>query len=148
MPSSFQSYTTADRRNCEHGPVVGSDGLILLAPSSVTTLVGAIGESSAVDGKDAAVPERFVLFQNYPNPFNPETFIEFEIPGSSLVTIKVYNVLGREVRTLVHSDFQAGRHRIRWDGRDDGGRQSASGLYLVRMTTEGFTGVKKSFLVR
>ncbi len=148
VPSSFQSYTTADRRNCESGPAVGPDGLILLPPSSVTTLVGSLGAGSSVEDRNATVPDRFTLFQNYPNPFNPETFIEFETPRSSLITVKIYNVLGREVRTLVHSDFQAGRHRLRWDGLDDAGRSAASGLYLVRLSTEGFVGVKKGFLIR
>jgi glucuronoarabinoxylan endo-1,4-beta-xylanase len=148
VPSSFQSYTTADRRNCESGPAVGSDGLMLLPPSSVTTLVGSLGAGSSVEDRSGVVPDRFTLFQNYPNPFNPETFIEFEIPRSSVITVKIFDVLGREVRTLVHADFQAGRHRIRWDGRDDAGRAAASGLYLVRLSTEGFVGVKKGSLIR
>jgi hypothetical protein len=148
VPASLASYTTADKRHCEAGPAVGSDGLILLPPSSVTTLVGSLNASSPVEDRGGAVPDRFVLFQNFPNPFNPETFIEFEIPRSCLITVRVYNVLGRSVRTLVHADFQAGRHRIRWDGRDDAGRSAASGLYLVRLSTEGFVGVKKGFLIR
>ena len=148
VPSSLQSFTTADRRNCESGPAVGSDGLLLLPPSSVTTLSGSTGSGSSAEGRAGGVPERFRLFQNYPNPFNPETTIEFEIPRPSPVTVKIFDVLGREVRTLVHADFQAGRHRIRWDGRDGAGRQAASGLYLVRLSAGDFAGVKKGFLIR
>jgi hypothetical protein len=148
VPASFTSYTTTDKRHCEAGPAIGPEGLILIPPSSVTTLVGSFKTQSAAEEGHGNVPGRFALYQNYPNPFNPETFIEFEIPKTGFVTIKIYNILGREVRALVSADFQPGRHRVRWDGRDNAGRSEASGLYLVRLSTKEFTGVKKGFLIR
>ena len=148
VPATFASYTTAEKRRCESGPAVGPDGLILLPPSSVTTLVGSLNASSPVEDLGGAVPDRFSLYQNYPNPFNPETFIEFEIPKTGSVTIKIYNILGREIRALASADFQPGRHRVRWDGRDNAGLSAASGLYLVRLSTKEFVGVKKGFLIR
>lgn len=74
------------------------------------------------------IPESFSLDQNYPNPFNPETTIEFALPKSAFITIKVYNLLGEQVATLVAEQKSAGIHKINWDAR-----ALASGVYLCRM---------------
>jgi hypothetical protein len=73
------------------------------------------------------VPSLYRLYQNYPNPFNPSTTIEFELPSSGKVTLKVFNFLGQEVETLVARELRAGRHQVRFDGNG-----FASGIYLYR----------------
>ncbi len=70
-----------------------------------------------------------------PNPFNPSTTIEFRVPRDARTQLKVYDVTGRLVRTLVDARLGAGRHAARWDGRDDRGRPVASGVYLYRLQT-------------
>lgn len=94
------------------------------------------------------LPSDIELSQNYPNPFNPSTTIEFEIAKPARVVVRVYNTLGEVVRTLVDRQFAVGTHRVVWDGRDDHGREVASGVYLYRLTAGGVTQEKKMVLVR
>jgi hypothetical protein len=82
------------------------------------------------------IPEEYVLHPNYPNPFNPETNIRFEIPpnpANNKVTLRIYNNLGVEVRTLVNGIAEPGTHTIKWDGRNNHGEQSPSGVYFLRL---------------
>jgi hypothetical protein len=71
------------------------------------------------------------LFQNFPNPFNPQTQIAFDLPSAGRAEIRIYDVRGRLVRTLVDKKRPAGHQIFRWDGRDDDGRAVASGTYCV-----------------
>lgn len=106
-----------------------------------------------------AQPNTFVLFQNYPNPFNPTTTIEFNLPNSAFVTLKVYNLLGEQVATLVAEQREAGVHKLNWDASG-----LASGVYLYRLEVvdpstsmpraestglgQGFVQVKKLIFMR
>ena len=85
----------------------------------------------------------FTLKQNYPNPFNPSTTIEFALPKSTFVTLKVYNLLGEEVATLIAEQRSAGIHRINWDARG-----LTSGVYLYRLEGGEFVQTKKLILLR
>jgi hypothetical protein len=104
--------------------------------------------STAVGGQNGIAPAEYSLSQNYPNPFNPSTTIRFEVPKPSHVLIKIYNVLGREVRTLVDGKLGAGRFAEIWDGRTDYGETVGSGIYFVRMQTNEFISLKKLVVVR
>ncbi|MFQ5602996.1 MAG: S8 family serine peptidase [bacterium] len=95
-----------------------------------------------------SIPAAFELFQNYPNPFNPETKIQFQIPEASQVILKVYNILGKEIRTLTNAPYAAGSYSLRWDGRDAQGRQVASGIYLYQIIAGEFVQVRKMSLLR
>ncbi len=88
------------------------------------------------------------LMQNSPNPFNPSTAIKFFIPDNSDVTIKIYDMLGREVTTLINQQSTAGYHIVYWNGRDSYGRDAASGVYLYRLTAGSFTETKKMNLLK
>lgn len=90
-----------------------------------------------------AEPVQFHLEQNYPNPFNPSTSIRFYIPGNNKVNIKIYDVLGREIRTLRDGEFSAGWHNVTWDGSDNSGKIVASNVYFYRMISDKFIGVRK-----
>jgi hypothetical protein len=87
-------------------------------------------------------PETFYLSQSYPNPFNCSTTIEFVLPQSTFVTLKIYNLLGEEVATLVAEQRLAGIHRLNWEARG-----LASGVYLYRLETEDFVQSKKLILL-
>jgi hypothetical protein len=79
-------------------------------------------------------PQTFGLGQNYPNPFNPSTYITYSLPEDAFVSLKVYNVLGQEVKTLVSGQQTATSHRVVWDGTDAAGTPVASGMYICRLT--------------
>ena len=132
------------------------------------------GENVAVDdNRESTIPKGFSLGQNYPNPFNPTTTIRFRIPdarskkqdaghttqdygqNSSLtsgflphVSLKIYNILGQEVRTLVDEVKNPGYYRVTWDGRDNVGDEVGSGIYLYRLEAGNFIRVKKLILLR
>jgi predicted phosphodiesterase len=93
-------------------------------------------------------PKSIYLSQNHPNPFNPETRIRFALPGEMHVTLKVFNILGDEVRTLVEGYQMAGVFEVKWDTRNDAGKLLPSGTYLYRLQAGGFVNVKKMALLR
>ena len=96
------------------------------------------------------VPDNYRLDNNYPNPFNPETEIAFSLPGKAYHTIslKIYNLLGQEVKMLFDGALEGGNHTIRWDGRDNAGKQLVSGVYIYQLKSENITLSKKMLLVR
>ncbi|MFQ5822427.1 MAG: carboxypeptidase regulatory-like domain-containing protein [bacterium] len=85
------------------------------------------------ENNPTSVPEKFALFQNYPNPFNPETSIKYHLAEASQVTLKIFNILGQEIRTLLDKLQEPGVYTIKWDGKDNFGRQVASGIYLFQI---------------
>jgi hypothetical protein len=89
------------------------------------------------------LPTGYAIDQNYPNPFNPSTVIEYSLPSASLVTLRVFNILGQEVRTLVNTEQVAGRYRIRFDGEG-----LSTGMYLYRIQAGNFTQVRKMVFVK
>ena len=93
-------------------------------------------------------PKSFSMAPNFPNPFNPETKIHFEVPKSGTVLLRIFDTLGREVRTLVNGRKDAGFHEIAWDARDDLGRGVASGIYFYQISYEGHRVTRRMLLVR
>jgi photosystem II stability/assembly factor-like uncharacterized protein len=100
------------------------------------------------DKKGKNVPESYMLYQNYPNPFNPETTVSFDLPASGKVTLTIYNTLGQVVKTLYNGNFNAGSHTVKWDGRNDYGFSSPSGIYFCKMKAGDYNNVKKMILMR
>jgi len=95
-----------------------------------------------------AVPIAFALSQNYPNPFNPKTQISFALPVASKVTLKIYNITGQLVKTLVDAEIPAGHHTVTWSGTNSSGSEVGTGIYFYRLQTENFTSVKKMVLMK
>lgn len=93
-------------------------------------------------------PLSFRLAPNYPNPFNPNTTITFSIPEEGAVSLTVYDINGRLVRTLVSRILSAGIYSEKWDGRDDSGRPVSSGVYLSRLTQGGHSAMSKMMLMK
>ena len=101
------------------------------------------------------LPHSFELSQNYPNPFNPTTTIPFTVHGSQLTvdspihtSLKIYNSLGQLVRTLVDEEVEPGNHQVDWEGKDNSGKEVASGIYFYQLKTKDFTTCRKMVLLR
>ncbi|MGB3092774.1 MAG: FlgD immunoglobulin-like domain containing protein [Candidatus Zixiibacteriota bacterium] len=154
--------------NMSNDPIAVGEGNILSLP--VTLSPGAEGEFgielkeiALADEKAALIPVgdeptsrpvAFELGQNYPNPFNPSTTIKFTLPspgdgGITLPTnLRIYNVLGEVVRTLVDEPMVPGVHHEVWDGKDDQGSRVASGIYFYRLRSSDFVQTKKMVLMK
>ena len=113
--------------------------------SKLSVWIAIINDSTMVNvEEDKGIVDDFLLMQNYPNPFNPTTNIEFSIPKSEFVTLKVYNILGEEVATLVAEKLAAGSYKYDWS-RTAG---MASGVYLYRIQAGTFQQIKKMILIK
>lgn len=116
---------------------------------ALTLIVGSTAFVEQETGRVASVPERFELHQNFPNPFNPVTSIRFGLPEKQRVTLKIYDLLGREVATLAEDVLkEPGYHVLTWDGRDANDQPVASGLYIYRLQAGTFTEARKMLLVK
>jgi hypothetical protein len=107
-------------------------------------------DPQSLSQKREITPTEFHVKQSYPNPFNPTTTIEFSIPKADFVTLKVYNILGEEVATLVSERLAAGSYKYDWPARSSGGDASslASGVYLYRIQAGEYRDTKKMVLLR
>ena len=98
--------------------------------------------------KTVEVPVEFDLNQNFPNPFNPTTTISFSIPMSSNVELKVYNILGRHVRTLVSGNYDAGNYSVVWDATDLNGNPVSNGVYFYTIRAADYSVTKKMLFMK
>lgn len=105
---------------------------------------GGGGEESMV----AVLPLTFELGQNYPNPFNPSTTIRYSIPEAARVEIKVYNILGQVVRTLIDQEQGSGIYQLLWDGKDRSGRNVSTGIYFYQIRAGSYVQTKKMILAK
>ena len=111
--------------------------------------VGGINQlAGAYLGDLGGIPTEYGLSRNSPNPFNPETQIAYQLPEAGKVWLAVYNLLGQNVRTLVHGPQDAGTYQLTWDGRDASGRAVASGVYLYRLEAGDYVAVRKMLLIK
>jgi hypothetical protein len=104
------------------------------------------------DGPSGAVPRVFALNQNYPNPFNPQTSISFTVPGNEgdleSVSLRVYSVRGRLLKTLIDETRESGVYTAVWDGRDEVGRKASSGIYFYRLEAGEKVAVRKMVILK
>ncbi len=137
---------TSSSSSVSLSPVTLSVGSVDLALSPATI--------TSVSAPAALTPSSFALRQNYPNPFNPSTRIVYAVPNAAFVSLKVYNILGQVVATLVEGGVDQGQHQVVWDGRDDAGKAVASGMYFYRLSAtpasggKVFQSMKKMLLIR
>ena len=96
---------------------------------------------SDVEKHEGGRPTTFILHPNVPNPFNPSTNIVFETAAKADVRLKVFNIAGRAVRTLIDGEISPGRHDVLWDGRDESGQPAASGVYTVHAVVRHSSGI-------
>lgn len=151
-----ENYTTLQLQSAYNYLFVEADGshgvhnfkfAINLLKVTLDTLSGAptgLFENSNI----SAVPVQYVLDQNYPNPFNPTTTINFTLPRAEDIKVVVYDMLGKSIRTLASGHFNAGVHKVEWDGQDQNGNTVSTGVYLYRLESESITLTKKMLLVK
>ena len=104
--------------------------------------------SQAAVSEESLVPKTFVLHQNYPNPFNPTTTIKYALFQSSQVTISVYDMLGRFVKTLVNNTQEPGVKTIQWDAKDEQGNRISAGVYIYKLKSGDFMETKEMILLK
>ena len=121
-----------------------SRGNLLVYPSNDSL------NNETPDGNiDSLFVNKYVLLQNVPNPFNPETRIPLLVSREGYVTLKIYNILGQEVRTLFSGFLDTGKHYFKWDGVDDSGRNVSSGIYIYCITdNKGVSSTKRMILMK
>lgn len=93
-------------------------------------------------------PLKFTLFQNYPNPFNQSTKIEFALVKSGFVNLEIYDILGRKITTLVSEHLSSGYKSVLWDGKNDSGKEVASGIYFYLLKDGDSSEAKKLVLLK
>ena len=99
--------------------------------------------NTGINSISSEIPERYKLYQNYPNPFNPQTSIKFDIPKSGLVNLKVFDLLGKEVKSLYSGNLNAGKYEFTFNGID-----MASGMYFYKLEANNFSQVMKMILLK
>ncbi len=123
------------------------DGLTDIAVSTLSNkffVLYNLGLTTSVNPSETSIlPDQFTLAQNYPNPFNPTTTIKFSIPEASVVTLKIYNILGEEVKTLIDEFKEIGNHSVQFNAS-----QLSSGIYFYRLKAGSFIETKKMILLR
>jgi len=131
------------------GDIIAIDGDVLVTSNGESVHIYNLGEGSptAVTDNDTQ-PVDFMLSQNYPNPFNPVTAIDFNLPHSASVNLKIFNVLGQCVRTLINSRKSSGRHTVYWDAQDNAGIPVSTGVYFYRLSVGDQVESRKMLLVR
>jgi len=97
---------------------------------------------------ERTLPNDFMLKQNFPNPFNATTTISFEIPRGDRISLSIYDITGRKVRTLIEHELHAGSYIVRWNGRNDNGEEISSGVYLCRLEGVGCNETMKVILLK
>ena len=113
-----------------------NDGYYDALSLTATTQVG-------IQRKKNSIPENPTLFPNYPNPFNPSTTIEFDLPKTGNVNLKIFNILGEEVVTLLSASLLSGSHSVEWNASN-----FASGVYLYRLQAGDYVETRKMIILR
>ncbi|MGA7723199.1 MAG: CHRD domain-containing protein [Ignavibacteriaceae bacterium] len=104
---------------------------------------------TGIQNKQNVLPVKLMLFQNYPNPFNPSTIISWQLPSSSIVKLKLYDILGREITTLINGFQNAGSHFLLFNAQQIvNHRQLASGIYFYKLDAGGFSSTKKMLYLK
>ena len=97
---------------------------------------------------EVVLPVDYALHQNYPNPFNPITDIKYDLPDNEEVLVVIYDIMGRQIRSLLHQKQLAGYHQVQWDGRNDFGETVASGMYVYALKAGKYLNTKKMVMLK
>jgi hypothetical protein len=140
-PIEYQSYSTDGNGGFIIGGVINNFTVV----AQQISRNGKLGQiiTHVEIKQDEQIPQETLLFQNYPNPFNPTTMIKYELPKSSDVTLIIYDILGREVKSLINENQHAGRYEISFNASG-----LASGVYIYQLRAKGFVSTRKMILLK
>ena len=145
FPENYSAYLTIENTgeliNMQESSSITFSGNF---PQNVSITV--VAEILSID--DKLIPEVFALHQNYPNPFNPTTQIRYDLPEDALVTINIYDLMGRSIKSLVNSNQTAGYRSIRWDGKNNLGEGVSAGMYIYMIQAGEFRQTRKMVLLK
>ena len=141
----FDFDVSADAVDGEYGYI---DFLITTSTNDTAYVEVELIAGTVTDADGEYTPKVTVLYQNYPNPFNPVTSIEFDLPKKEKTRLKVYDVSGRLIRSIVDGKLDPGRHRFEWDGKNGRGVSVASGVYFYMLRSESIALSRKAVLLR
>jgi hypothetical protein len=146
------SYAAGDgSRHLFCADLDGDSDLDIAVANANGDSVSILLNQTVTDVKDEGIdqlPKLYSLSQNYPNPFNQTTKIEFTLAKSGFVSLNIYDILGRKVRTLVSEYLSFGYKSVLWDGKNDSGKDVASGIYFYHMKIGDFAETKKLVLLK
>ena len=121
--------------------------LLIESGENLISIQVGVGVEVEIDNSNV-IPMSFNLYQNYPNPFNPKTNFKIDVAENSLITVRIFNITGQKVATLINENLDAGSYNIVWDGKSDNGSIIPSGMYFYEMKGLDFHDVKKLILVK
>ena len=107
-----------------------------------------IASAIALGTDSELIPTEFALFQNYPNPFNPFTTIQFRVVDPVNVSLNIYDLSGKQIKTLVNSFKNAGKHQVVWDATNNLGQSVAAGMYIYTIQAGDFNQTRKMLLLK
>lgn len=137
-------YTIFDKQGANLGTTAATTSSFVPSSTSQWGTFGCrFGTATGVEPISNITPNKFELIQNYPNPFNPTTNIKYNIAKSGFVTLKVYDILGKEVASLVNTNLKAGQYELNFNAGS-----LSSGVYFYKLTAENFTDVKKMMVIK
>jgi hypothetical protein len=125
-----------------------SDGVEEVMAENGPLTVGVNASDAVLSIDEELLPEVYALHQNYPNPFNPITTLRYDLPENSLVNIIIYDIMGREVKTLVNTTQDAGFKSVIWNATNDYGKPVSAGVYLYKIQAGKFVQTKKMVLMK
>ena len=108
----------------------------------------AVGCAAILSTQTDILPNEYTLYQNYPNPFNPTTLIRYDLPVNEHVSINIYDLTGKRVKSLVNTNQDAGYRSINWNATSDLGQPVSAGMYIYTIQTGEFRQTKKMVLLK
>ncbi|MFC1683555.1 T9SS type A sorting domain-containing protein, partial [Candidatus Zixiibacteriota bacterium] len=148
IPGHGTSETRHEYRYVDKGLANGVTYSYKVVDVDLAGTQSAHGPITVTPMASAGVPTDYALSQNYPNPFNANTTISYAIPQDSHVSVKIYNIVGEEVRTLVDSHQSASTYQVTWDSKDATGKSVSSGVYFCTLSAGEFSATTKMVYMR
>lgn len=150
--SSHSSQTVSMGTNVYVGLVVTAhnNGALNTSTFDNVSLTGTLSKPTlaSLGQVEETVRDTFFVAQNFPNPFNPVTTISYSVPVATQIKLTIFNVMGQEIRTLVNAEQVSGKYQVVWNGKDEFGRQVASGIYLYRLVAGDFVDTRKMLILK
>ncbi len=151
LPENFQIWML-DMEEKFSIPIINNSAIVNMRDHKerlFRLIIGSEDYANRVSEDISLLPDEYILFQNFPNPFNPETNIYFTLKENSIVTLEVFDILGRKIKSLIKGEvLNVGIQNVKWDGTNYSGNHAASGIYIYQLKANNFIESKKMVLLR